>query len=237
MSSAAPTEPMWREGHPVVAEFTDDPAAPVFFMSYWRPKRPSRFAGPPREPTVYVRRFFDDLTADVNDLIGAVPGRDPGFLDVAGSGGTQWRHKLLRAVGTCQVFVCLLSRPYLTSSPWCAREWDAFTRRRVVPRTPDADPVQTALVPVLWTPVRDRLPRIVSEVDLFVPTGLPPEFAALYLEDGLLGLLKTGQDRVYQAIVWKLALHVEWIRSSYWVESAVLDNADDLRTTFDRAEG
>jgi len=220
----------------VVAEFIEDPGAPVFFMSYWRPKRPSRFAGPPREPAVHVRRFFDDLTADVNDLIGAMPGRDPGFLDVAGSGGTQWRHKLLHAVGTSQVFVGLLSRPYLTSSPWCAREWDAFSRRRVIPRSAGADPAETAMVPVLWTPVRDRLPRTITEVDLFVPTGLPAEFAALYLEDGLLGLLKTGQDRVYQAIVWKLAMHVERIRRSYWVEPGVLGNTDGLRTSFDPGE-
>lgn len=218
----------------MVAEFKEDPAAPVFFMSYWRPKRPRRFAGPPREPTVHVRRFFDDLTADVNDLIGAVPGRDPGFIDVAGSGGTAWRQKLLRAVGTCQVFVCLLSRPYLTSSPWCAREWDAFTRRPIHPRTPDADPAQTAVVPVLWTPVQNLLPKMITEVDLFVPNGLPADSVAMYLDNGLLGLLKTGETGIYQAIVWKLAMHVEQISGSYWVESVVPSSSDDLRSTFDR---
>ena len=221
----------------MVAEFQDVPGAPVFFMSYWRPKPPGRWAKTPREPTAAVRRLFDDLTADVNDLIGSVPGRDPGFLDVAGSGGTAWRTKLLRAVGTCQVFVCLLSGPYLNNSPWCAREWDAFSRRRVVPRFADADPAETAVVPVLWTPIRGRIPPVVADVDLFMPTGLPDEFGALYRQDGLLGLLKTGQDRIYQAIVWKLALHVERIRSSYWVESGVLDNPDSLRTTFERGEG
>lgn len=235
MSAAAPAQPTW-EGCRVVAEFTEDPGAPVFFMSYWRPKRPSRFAGPPREPTVHVRRFFDDLTADVNDLIGSVPGYDPGFLDVAGSGGTAWRNRLLRAVGTCQVFVCLLSRPYVTSSPWCAREWDAFSQRRVVPRTPDVDPAQTAIVPVLWTPVQGRLPRVIADVDPFRPPGLEPEINALYQENGLLGLLKTGKEQAYQTIVWKLALHVEWLSGSYWVESRIPARSDELRTTFEREE-
>jgi hypothetical protein len=87
----------------VTSEFeNEDPAAPIFFLSYWRPK-PAQGVGPPREATRFVTRFFDDLTADVNDLIGSVPGRDPGFLDVAGDGGVLWRRRLLHAVGTCHV--------------------------------------------------------------------------------------------------------------------------------------
>jgi hypothetical protein len=215
----------------------DDPAAPVFFVSYWRPKPPLHGVGPARAANRFVTRFFDDLTADVNDLIGPVPGRDPGFLDVAGDGGERWERRLLRAAGTCQVFICLLSAPYLFHSPWCAREWDLFTRRRVTARGDGADPDLTAVVPVLWTPISTAVPRAVADVNVFVPTGLPrAEFAAAYLAEGLLGLLKTDQEAVYQATVWKLARHIVRIRQDYRVEPLHLDNAKDLRTTFERGE-
>ena len=219
----------------MTAEFeNEDPAAPVFFLSYWRPKPSRQGVGPPREATRFVTRFFDDLTADVNDLIGSVPGRDPGFLDVDGDGGVLWRRKLLRAAGTCQVFICLLSVPYLHQSPWCAREWDLFARRRIKPRVPDADQDESAIVPVLWTPMTARLPSVVAEVNWFMPARLPDEARAAYRAEGLLGLLKTGQENVYQAIVWRLAQHVERIRRTCWVEPLYLEREDDLRTTFER---
>jgi hypothetical protein len=122
--------------------------------------------------------------------------------------------------------------PYLEGGLWTAREWDLFSRRRVFNRSMDETTASTpAIVPVIWTPVR-RLPPMIVEADLFMPTGLPPEFSALYREDGLLGLLKTGRDNTYQAIVWKLALHVEKIRSTYWVEPLVISNAESLATSF-----
>ncbi|GIF22184.1 hypothetical protein BJ973_002509 [Actinoplanes tereljensis] len=212
----------------------EDPAAPVFFLSYWRPKPPMQGVGLPREANRFVTRFFDDLTADVNDLIGSVPGRDPGFLDVAGEGGERWRERLLRAAGTCQVFICLLSVPYLHHSEWCAREWDLFARRKVKPRSPEADPAESAIIPVLWTPMTGRIPPVVAEVNYFIPTRLSADDRAAYLAEGLLGLLKTGQENVYQAIVWRIAQHVERIRRGYWVPPLYLEREDDLHTTFER---
>ncbi|HEY0531304.1 MAG TPA: TIR-like protein FxsC [Actinoplanes sp.] len=218
----------------MTSEFeNEDPAAPIFFLSYWRPK-PAQGVGPPREATRFVTRFFDDLTADVNDLIGSVPGRDPGFLDVAGDGGVLWRRRLLHAVGTCHVFICLLSAPYLHQSEWCAREWDLFARRSVKPRVSDADPAESAIVPVLWTPLTGDVPEVVADVNYFVPARLPPDDRAAYRAEGMLGLLKTGQENVYQAIVWRLAQHVERIRRTYRVEPLYLQSEDDLRTTFER---
>lgn len=218
-------------------EFPEERGAPVFFMSYRRIKAPTQWAAPPRAPGREVGQFFHDLTEDVNELVGAPPGRDPGYLDVAGSGGAEWQKRLLHAVGTCQVLVCLLSEPYLRDSPWCAREWDTFARRRVLPRTKDAEPTQTAIVPVIWTPLHGRLPDVVAEVGLFIPTDLPDrDFEAAYLNYGLLGLIRTSQDRAYRTIVWKLALHVARIHHLYWVETGIPAGIDGLRTTFDRRD-
>jgi hypothetical protein len=215
------------------AEAPDDPAAPVFFLSYWRPKPTTSPTGAPREANRAIMRFFDDLTEDVNNLIGSVPGRDPGFLDVAGDGGELWRRRILRAAGTCHVFVCLVSDPYLTASKWCAREWDLFARRRVVPRQPGAEAAESAIVPVLWTPITWPLPPVVAEVNLFMPTRLRDDFRAGYQAEGMLGLLRTGQENVYQAIVWRLAQHVVRIHRSYRVEPLYVSDSGELRTSFD----
>jgi hypothetical protein len=220
----------------VTGEFkNEDPAAPVFFLSYSRPKPPLRAVGPPREAGRFVTRFFDDLTADVNDLVGAMPGRGAGFIDVDTAGGDLWRRRVLYAAGSCQVFVCLLSMPYLHRSEWCAREWDLFARREVVPRVPDADPAESAIVPVLWTPIAGDLPPVVAEVNYFRPPRLPSADRAAYEAEGMLGLLKTGQVNVYEAVVWRIAQHVERIRRSYWVKPLYLEREDGLRTTFERS--
>ncbi|WP_250003778.1 hypothetical protein [Actinoplanes sp. M2I2] len=214
----------------------DDPAAPVFFVSYWRPDPPASGAGPPREANRFVRRFFDDLTEDVDNLIGSLPGRHPGFLDVV-RGGELWEKRLLHAAGTCQVFVSLLSGPYLAGSAWCAREWDLFSRRRVVPRPGRAEPTghdASAIVPVLWAPPAGPLPPAVADVPLFVPGRLRDDFRADYRAEGLLGLLRTGKEPIYQAVVWRIAQHVERIRRHHRVEPLHLPGPAGLRTTFER---
>jgi hypothetical protein len=187
----------------------------------------------PREPNRPVMRLFDELTANVNELIGSPAGQDPGYLDVGRGGGEMWQQAVLRAAGTCQVLVCLLSRPYLFQSMWCPREWDVFSRRKVVRRDGAGPHVESAIVPVLWTPFHEPLPRSISDINVFSPTGLPDEdYTARYLTDGLLGLLRTGQRDIYEAIVWKLALHIQRIHSLYWVEPGIPDGVEGLRTSF-----
>jgi hypothetical protein len=215
----------------VAATIIDDPSAPVFFLSYSRPDR-SRPVAAPQEPNRHVMRFFDELTENVNELVGSPAGQDPGFVDLGRGGGESWQETVLGAVGTCQVFVCLLSRPLL-KSPWCCREWDAFARRAVVPRGGSARPGDTAIVPVLWAPLSDPMPPMVAKINVFRPTGLPKEhYAARYLANGLFGLLRSEPD-IYEAILWKLALHIQRIHTQYWVEPRIPAGVDDLRTSFD----
>ncbi|MEV6629318.1 toll/interleukin-1 receptor domain-containing protein [Actinoplanes sp. NPDC051470] len=210
----------------------DDPGAPVFFLSYSRPDR-SRSVGPPREPNRNVIKLFDELNELVNELIGSPVGGDPGYLDLGRGGGELWQKGVLQAAGTCQVLVCLISHPYLFQSTWCPREWDIFTRRAVVPRGRPAPGIESAIIPVLWTPLEGQLPPPIAAVNLFVPAGLPDEdHTARYLADGLLGLARTGQTAIYEAIVWKLALHIQRVHSRYRVEPGIPDGIDDLRTSF-----
>jgi hypothetical protein len=46
------------------------------------------------------------------------------------------------------------------------------------------------------------------------------------------GLLRSGLDRQYSAVVWRLALRVVEIHRSYWVEPLIPDSPDDLRNVF-----
>ena len=210
----------------------DDPSAPVFFLSYSRPDR-FRRVGPPREPNRNVIRLFDELNELVNELIGSPVGREPGFLDLGRGGGELWQKTVLQAAGTCQVLVCLVSHPYLFQSDWCPREWDVFARRRVLPRGDPGLGVESAVIPVLWTPFDEELPPPVAAVNLFTPTGLPDEdYTARYLADGLLGLARTGQTAIYEAIVWKLAMHIQRIHCRYRVVPSIPDGIEDLRTSF-----
>ncbi|MEU4161503.1 TIR-like protein FxsC [Actinoplanes sp. NPDC026670] len=212
---------------PKPAPVADDPDAPVFLLSYARPAR-SRTVGPPREPSRDVIRLFDDLSELVGELTGAPA---PGFMDRILDGGDRWESSLLRAAGTSQVLVSLLSGPYLRS-PWCALEWDVFARRPVVSRTGEPH-AQTAIVPVLWTPFSEPPPPTVAAVQMFTPTGLPDESGtARYLADGLFGLTQTGQTATYDAIVWKLALHIVRLHQDYRVEPLVPPGVEGLRTGF-----
>lgn len=45
--------------------------------------------------------------------------------------------------------------------------------------------------------------------------------------------MQVGDDRAYDAIVWKLALHIRRMHSLYWVEPRVPHRVDELRTTFE----
>jgi hypothetical protein len=83
------------------------PAAPLFFLSYAHSQR--------RESNPYVARLFDDLSMHVNEMVPYGNRGDPGFMDRSMGGGERWSRELLTAAGTCQVFVALISGPYVAS--------------------------------------------------------------------------------------------------------------------------
>lgn len=213
-------------------EFPEDAHAPVFFLSYARAKHPKNAVTRPHQVNQEVLTLFTELTANVNELLSLSPGRDPGFMDMTMDGGERWEENLLYAAGTCQVFVALLTSRYLTGSEWCAMEWDLFSRRKIIKRDGTQLPGETAIVPVLWAPIKLELPSVVSEVTLFMPRNLPdPSFLPEYEANGLYGLLRSDQIQAFKAIVWKLALHVQRVCHSYHVEPMRLAT-EELRRSF-----
>ncbi|MDG6103099.1 TIR domain-containing protein [Dactylosporangium aurantiacum] len=205
---------------------TDGPrrsdAHPVFFVSHARADVDDRHT-----------RFFVTLSGYVNELMGLGAGEDSGFIDATPDG--RWTEEVAFAVGHCQVFVPLLSPRYV-NSPRCAQEWDAFTRR--VRSRSDRPGWRTSIIPVMWTvmPIRD-LPRQISAVQVFSPTGLPDHsMIGMYEQEGLYGLSRLGPTgrEAFDVIVWRLAQHIVRTADERWIEPDVTFDVRQLRTGFDR---
>ncbi|MCL7456305.1 TIR-like protein FxsC [Micromonospora echinofusca] len=211
----------------------EDESAPVFFLSYAHKKNQ---VAAPRDTNQKVFQLFVDLSDHVVELLGLGPGRTAGFMDRMLDGGQVWTDDLAFAAGHCQVFIPLISTHYLNSD-WCAREWDAFTRRPILTR-PGAEPSagETPVIPVNWSLVeRRRLPAAVSRRQMFTPTRLPPEIAPQYHEEGIYGLLSLGDTgkAAYDAVVWRLAQRIARAYQTHWVQAQVPADVRQLRTTFE----
>lgn len=204
---------------------------PVFFLSHARvPSSRDAFANP-RTSDWPVNRLFEDLSTHVAQLVSLPVGVDPGFLDVDMDGGTRWAPELLTAVGTCQVFVPLLSANYLRSE-WCAKEWDAFSRRTVRPRLPTPSRNKTSILPVTWVPMTGAMPTQVSELQLFRPQRLQnPGIARRYAAEGVYGLMHM-QDEAYPTVAWRLAQEIVVLYHSNHVEPNIVRDSERLRSSF-----
>ena len=210
-------------------------AAPLFFLSYRHGHRISH--GLPHDMNRHFAKFFTDLSENVAELVSLPIGIDPGFMDRSIDSGKRWTNELLEALGTCQIFVSLLSGPYFTS-PWCGMEWCAFTQRNVHSRATGRLSGETAIVPVVWAaPLPDdRMPEVVKDVQRFSPSRLPDtDINAQYEADGIYGLSQIRSDLAYQAVVWRLAQRIAELRYTHWVEPQVLARSE-LRDIFRKRE-
>jgi len=201
------------------------PRGPLFFLSY-------AHAGRRGQPNRDVLQFFEDLSQDVAELVGWPAGSDPGFLDRSMAGGTHWPAELLNAVGTCKVFVPLLSDPYVASR-WCGMEWYAFSRRTVTRHAGNGGDSETGIIPVIWTPVpEDRLPSVIGDIERFSPRGLPDEtLPGRYADDGVYGLMRLGHLMDCRGIIWRLAQRIAEFHFGHEVAPLVLGR-DDLHDVF-----
>ncbi|MBT1090610.1 TIR-like protein FxsC [Streptomyces sp. Tu102] len=187
----------------------EDPTAPYFFLSYARIPR-TRPDDP--DPDLWVHRLFHDLCEHIRNLT-AHPGA-PGFMDRAMQAGQIWSDELAESLGGCRVFVPLYSPRYFIS-PWCGKEWGAFTERRARHREQDERGTPSAIVPALWSPVPDRrLPDCVREVQY-----THPELGDRYRTFGLYGLAKLRSFRSdYQKAVLRLAMRIVDVGESVVLE-------------------
>lgn len=212
----------------------DTAVQPAFFLSYARATPPSaRAAGDLDDPNAGVKELYADLNRRVRHLLPLRAGEEAGFMDDRMETGTLWNDELLRNVATARVFVALLSPPYLARSEWCPMEWDLFTRRRVSPR-PGQPPRAnaTAVIPVLWTPIKDEIPPIVSKIQRFTPSPvLTSQHIQLYKSEGVLGM--SDVDRVaYRAIVWAIAREIQEVDAALRVAPLLDTGIDPLRRSF-----
>lgn len=201
----------------------EDPRAPLFFLSY-------AHAG--RGQQSLLVRFFDDLSENVAQLVSRPAGSDPGYLDRSMGGGNRWAGELLRSIGTCRVFVALLSASYFQSK-WCGMEWFAFSQRQVVKCIDSGPEQQSAVIPVVWAaPLPpDQTPTVVADVQRFSPSAVSNiDISRRYEADGVFGLLRTQVD-LYDAVVWRLAQRISDIYYSCQVEPRVLKQ-HELRDIF-----
>lgn len=212
-----------------------DLRAPLFFVSYARPAMPLHI--PVTRPlNNEILRFFSELSLDVSELAGSDNGVFPGFIDRQMAGGQRWSDELMNAIGTCQVFIPLVS-PNMVASEWCGKEWHAFDKRNKqqrIPPPPSADDFQTTILPIKWVPFEtSSMPAVVRRIQFFTPTNLPDyEIAEKYWREGLLGLLRTGQEEAYRMIVWRLAQQVVAISRTWLVEQSKPDRRK-MRNIFD----
>ena len=195
------------------------PPPPLFFLSYARSSHGSSGA-PANELDMQIMTFFRDLSMNVAGLTVRRAGADPGFMDRSTSVGSDWSDELLEAVGTCKVFVALLSPSY-TVSEWCGKEWHAFSRRKV--RGGRGANYRTGIIPVIWAPYPEELfPPVIRRVQWFSPEGLPDiDILAEYQKNGVSGLMYMKQDIFYRSIVLRLAQHIANFHYNYEVESRV----------------
>lgn len=208
--------------------------APLFFLSYARAKDAGSGVRTPTTPNPEVSDFYSDVLNQLRQLTPHQAGERLGFIDLNVETGRTWEPALLHALGTCRVFLALLSPPYLNGSEWCAMEWDLFSGRRVVEKV--GDEVRTVegagILPVLWTPIPHRLPPRVEAVQWFIPAGLPPDYVALYLEEGVLGLLSLNHD-AYKAVVWKVAREIDRIARLHQPQPVDRKDTVGLRRSFE----
>ncbi|MEV4756103.1 TIR-like protein FxsC [Micromonospora sp. NPDC049559] len=212
-----------------------DPLAPLFFLSYAVVKPPRRSTVGPRDPNANVLELFAELSVHVNHLVSRPTGADPGFMDRTMRGGERWNAELLEAVGTCQVFVALLSPAYLDSE-WCAMEWDAFASRKVHKRDENSSDRESCILPVSWSPMDSApLPDSTGLIQRFSPEGTPDDsIVPQYQQEGLYGLLSMRQEVTHGVIVWKLAQRIVQLSRSHWVEPRVLTDTSGLARKFPR---
>jgi hypothetical protein len=202
-----------------------NPKNPVFFLSYARSRTPDGRADN------RIIQFYNDLSENVAELVGLPAGVSPGFMDESMSrADAVWASELLNALGTCQVFVALLSVPYVNSS-WCGMEWSAFSKRLVTARDGGSHH-QAPIIPVIWAPVpSDQIPRSINEVQHFSPRQ-PPDFEASYEAEGIYGLMRMGREEAYQLTVWRLAQKIAEFYFDHPIEPGVT-LTDDLFNAFD----
>ena len=204
---------------------------PLFYVSY-APPESGQWSATPTTSLWQVEQFYDELSKSVADLARLPDRQSAGYMQRSFAAGGSWPQELLDGLGTCQVFVPLLSTPYF-SSVVCGTEWFAFSQRRVVSRAGGRPGAQSPIIPVLWSPVGAAdVPAAVRSLQQFLPQDLPGQNRrGVYAENGLAGLLEMSMEAEYHDVIRQLALRIVQLAENVYVEPRPI-NRDQLRNIF-----
>ncbi|MGF0175166.1 TIR-like protein FxsC [Streptomyces sp. Marseille-Q5077] len=185
-------------------------AGPYFFLSYAH--TPSDGVDD-SDPNLWVRRLYRDLCGHITNMT-TVSGDRAGFMDGSMRTGQDWPTSLAESLAACRVFVPLYSPRYFIS-PWCGKEWTVFSRRQASYQGDRRSGMPSAVVPALWSPVRDnQLPQRVRSVQY-----AHPELGQRYQNFGLYGLIKVRSFRAdYERAVFQLAHRIVEVGDNVLVE-------------------
>jgi FxsC-like protein len=184
---------------------------------------------------IYLKKFYEDLTKEVNGL--TVRAKPSGFIDRANIGhGDQWNHTLEVGLRSCRVFVPIYSAPYFASS-YCGKEFKVFRDRLHTHLQQQGEEVTDPLIlPVLWkeeSNVLDKIPASIDKIQYSHGT-YPPE----YLTEGLLQMVRLGMapNNKYYDQYWdfvrKFANRIYSVGKTYQLQPAPslskLDKVEEL---------
>ena len=173
---------------------------PKLFFSYARADE---------EGLSLVREFFDELSAEVRGLIGGdFPEDETAFFDQRDIRlGEEWEERLKNSLQTAKVLVCLFSPTYFTRF-YCGKEMAVFEKRRVdFAKKQNLPSLPSVILPVIWYPFGDRMPKSVIEMNLQLhEANYPPAYKQEGLKH-LKSLIKHQDD--YSELKRKLALRIQ----------------------------
>jgi hypothetical protein len=151
----------------------------------------------------YLEKFVDEFRKQLRSVTGRPDAIALAFFDRDGvQAGDRWSEKIVQAIATADVLLCLMSPTYFTRE-WCGRELELFLGRlREI--GPAALSVRF-IFPVWWQmPATPRpLPRRLGQHNYHDPT-YPPA----YERSGIRGLARQGQWRQFRQMIDSLAARV-----------------------------
>jgi FxsC-like protein len=199
--------------------------APYFFLSYAHESR-GGVRDDEAEVAYWVGEFFRDLSLSVEQRAGLLKGVSPGFMDRERRAGNDWPTGVVRALGTCRVFVPLYSSRYFADEH-CGKEWNYFVRRMSDPTTQEA-----AIVPGIWDPVQPGMLPLAARAPQFRHRG-----SEAYEAHGFYGIMKPSRYRKeYAQAVSDLAGRIVTAAERYPVKAGMAVDHGALESAFGRAE-